>query len=88
VLEIGPQARLVWTTNFGSETHAYDTSQETVESGGPGRVFTAGEGDLAIRITVRQERCIDDGEVEFDHSAMVEFGGRTLRGCGTRLNGG
>jgi membrane-bound inhibitor of C-type lysozyme len=88
VLEIGPQARLNWTTNFGSETHAYDTSQETAESGGPGRVFTAGAGDQAIRITVRQERCVDDGEVEHDHSAMVEFGGTTLRGCGTRLNGG
>jgi len=88
VLEVGPAARLSWITNFGSETHAYDTSQESAESGGPGRVFTAGEGDQAIRITVRPERCVDDGEVEFDHSATVEFGGSTLRGCGTRLNGG
>jgi membrane-bound inhibitor of C-type lysozyme len=88
VLEVGPAAQLSWITNFGSETHAYDTSLESAESGGTGRVFTAGEGDQAIRVTVRQERCIDDGEVEHDHAATVEFGGQTLRGCGTRLNGG
>jgi putative lipoprotein len=88
VLEVGPAARLSWTTNFGSETHAYDASQETAEPDGPGRVFAAGDGEQAIRVTVRQERCVDDGEVEHDHSATVEFGGSTLRGCGTRLNGG
>jgi membrane-bound inhibitor of C-type lysozyme len=88
VLEVGPAARLNWTTNWGSDTHAWDTSQESAESAGTGRVYTAGTGDQAIRITIRQERCIDDGEVEHDHSATVEFGGTALRGCGTRLNTG
>jgi membrane-bound inhibitor of C-type lysozyme len=88
VLEIGPGAGIVFVTNFGSETHTFDAAQESAGADGASRTFTAGSGEQAIRATVLQERCVDDGGVEFDHSATVEFAGQALRGCGTRLNAG
>jgi putative lipoprotein len=88
VLEIGPGAALVWVTDFGSTTHSFADAQQTAGPDGTSRTYSAGSGDQAIRVTVRQERCVDDGGVEFDHSATLETGGQSLRGCGTRLNPG
>jgi membrane-bound inhibitor of C-type lysozyme len=88
ILEIGPGTGIVYVTDFGSKSHTFDAMQASTGADGASRTFTAGTGDQAIRVTVRQERCVDDGEVEFDHSATVEFAGQTLRGCGTRLNAG
>jgi membrane-bound inhibitor of C-type lysozyme len=88
VLEIGPGNGIVLVTNFGSESHAFDAAQESAGPDAASRTYTAGSGDRTIRVTVQQQRCIDDGEVEFDHAATVEFAGQTLRGCGMRLNTG
>jgi membrane-bound inhibitor of C-type lysozyme len=83
VLEVGPAGRISWTTNFGAERFDFDRSQSTAAEGA--QRYTAQQGMNAIGVTVRAERCVDDGEVEFGHSASVEFAGQTYRGCGLEL---
>ena len=85
VLEIGPAARLSWTTNFGQDRYDFEQAQAATAPDGT-TVYTAQNEAVAIKATVKAERCVDDGEVEFDHVVTVESGGQTLRGCGTRLN--
>ena len=87
VLEVGPAGRLSWTTNFGQDR--FDFDQAEVATGPDGAtVYTARQGDVSIRASIKAGRCVDDGDVEFDHVVTVESGGQTLRGCGTRLNAG
>jgi membrane-bound inhibitor of C-type lysozyme len=87
VLEVGPASRLSWTTNWGQDRFDFEQAQATTAPDGA-TVYTAQQGDVSIRASIKAGRCVDDGEVEFDHVVTVESGGQTLRGCGTRLNGG
>jgi len=87
VLEVGPAGSLSWTTNWGQDRFDFEQAQVTTAPDGA-ILYTAQQGDVSIRASIKAERCVDDGEVEFDHVVTVESGGRTLRGCGTRLNGG
>ena len=85
ILEIGPASRLSWTTNFGQDRYDFEQAQAATTPDGA-IVYTAQKEAVAIKATVKAERCVDDGEVEFDHVVTVESGAQTLRGCGTRLN--
>ncbi len=85
ILEVGPAGKLSWVTNWGQDRYDFDQAQAATLADGA-VVFTAQQGADSIKATIKAERCIDDGEVEFDHVATVESGGRTLRGCGSRLN--
>jgi putative lipoprotein len=83
-LETGPAGSVVLVTNWGQDRHVFDGATETAGAGG--LVITGTRGDDAFKATVIAERCVDDGEVEFDHRVEVEFRGDTLRGCGRKLN--
>jgi membrane-bound inhibitor of C-type lysozyme len=85
ILEVGPASRLSWTTNFGQDRFDFEQAQAATTPDGA-TVYTAQQGDVSIKASIRAERCVDDGDVEFDHVVTVESGGQTLRGCGTRLN--
>jgi putative lipoprotein len=85
VLEVGPASRLSWTTNFGQDRYDFEQAQSANAPDGTS-VYTAQKDEVTLKATVKAERCVDDGEVEFDHVVTVESGGRTFRGCGTRLN--
>jgi membrane-bound inhibitor of C-type lysozyme len=85
VLEIGPAARMSWTTNWGQDRYDFEQALAATSPDGT-TVYMAQNEAVAIKATVKAERCVDDGEVEFDHVVTVESGGQTLRGCGTRLN--
>jgi putative lipoprotein len=85
VLEIGPGRHLDWVTGFGSERHAFDDATLSAGDRPQSRVYAAGNGAEAIRVTVTEEACTDDAGVVLSHSAVVEFGGRALRGCGVKL---
>jgi len=85
ILEIGPASKLSWTTNFGQDRYDFEQAQATAMSDGTS-VYTAQKDAVALKATVKAERCVDDGDVEFDHVVTVESGGQTYRGCGTRLN--
>jgi membrane-bound inhibitor of C-type lysozyme len=85
VLEIGPAGRLSWTTNYGQDRYDFEQVQATSEPGGTS-VYVAQKEAVSLKATVKAERCVDDGDVEFDHVVTVESGGQTYRGCGTRLN--
>jgi membrane-bound inhibitor of C-type lysozyme/uncharacterized membrane protein len=84
VLEIGPQTRLDWVTGYGAERHAFAESTAAISTGGIS--YTASQDSKAIRVTIRAERCVDDGDVTYDYTALVEFNGTPLRGCATRLS--
>lgn len=86
VLEVGPQARLDWTTNYGAEHLEFTESTATVSPDGRTRSYTAGHDPNSIKVTIRSERCVDDGDVAYDLSATVEYRGTTLRGCASRLS--
>jgi putative lipoprotein len=83
VLEVGPGKRLEWVTNFGSETHAFNDATLSAGDKPTSRVYTAGAG--AMRVTVTEEACTDDAGVAHSLSAVIEFQGSTLRGCGAKL---
>lgn len=83
VLEIGPGKRLEWVTNFGGETHAFDDATLSAGDKPTSRVYAAGGG--AMRVTVTEEACTDDAGVTSGLSAVIEFQGNTLRGCGAKL---
>jgi len=85
VLEVGPAGSLSWTTNWGQDRFDFEQAQAATAPDGA-TVYTAQQGDVSIRASIKAGRCVDDGEVEFDHVVTVESGGQTLRGCGTRLN--
>lgn len=85
ILEIGPADRLSWTTNFGQDRHDFGQAQAVTTPDGAS-VYTAQNAAIAIKASIMAGRCVDDGEVEFDHVVTLESGGQTFRGCGTRLN--
>jgi uncharacterized membrane protein len=87
IMEIGPGSALTYVTNYGQDRHEYPLA--TASGDATQRVYTAGEGDSSLRVTVKQSACADDMSGEaFDHSFELVFGGQTLRGCGERLNRG
>ena len=83
VLEIGPAGHISWTTNFGELRYDFDQSQAA--TAGDATTYSAQQGTNSIKAVVKAERCVDDGEIEYDHSATVEFEGRSHRGCGLEL---
>jgi membrane-bound inhibitor of C-type lysozyme len=82
-LEIGPQTRLDWVTNYGAERHVFVESSAVVTPDGIS--YTATQHSNSIKVTIRAERCVDDGDVAYDYTALVEFRGTTLRGCASKL---
>ena len=85
ILEIGPASKLSWTTNFGQDRYDFEQAQAATTPDGTS-VYTAQKDAVTLKATVKAERCVDDGDVVFDHVVTVESGGQTFRGCGTRLN--
>jgi membrane-bound inhibitor of C-type lysozyme len=85
VLEIGPADHLSWTTNFGEDRREFEQMTASTAADGA-RVYTARNDTETITAVIKAGRCVDDGDVQHDHVATVESGGRTYRGCGTRLN--
>ena len=50
------------------------------------RVVRAEQGNEQIKVSVTTEDCADDMSGEhFEQLVIVEFGGKTFRGCGTAL---
>ena len=85
VLEIGPANQLSWTTNFGQDRYDFEQAQAMATTDGA-NVYTAQNDAVSLKATIKAERCVDDGDVEFDHVVTVDTGGQTYHGCGTRLN--
>jgi uncharacterized membrane protein len=87
-LEIGPQERIVFETQYGDERHAFANTRATGELAGRGREYRAEEEGQAIQVVVRNETCMDDMSGEtFEYSFAVTYAGSTLHGCGDRLQG-
>lgn len=84
VLEAGPGTSLSWTTNYGELRYDFDAAQKSTS--GNATTYSAQQGTNAIKATLQAGRCVDDGEIEYDHVAVVEFEGQQFRGCGSRLN--
>jgi putative lipoprotein len=81
VLEIVAPDRLVFVTNYGQDRHEFDGA---AVSGNPesGAKYQAADGGQSIRAMLKLEPCQDDmAGTPFDYSLIVEFGGRTYRGC-------
>ena len=85
ILEVGPASKLSWTTNFGQDRYDFEQVQAVTAPDGA-NVYTAQKDAVSIKASIKAERCVDDGEVEYDHVVTVESGGQTYHGCGTRLN--
>jgi uncharacterized membrane protein len=83
-VEIGPDSRLEFVTNYGQERHAFESVTEGNEGGA--RVYSAAVGEQSIKVTVSAAACTDDmSGWSFDRRMVVEFGGQTYRGCATAL---
>ena len=82
ILEIGPPGTIVFNTNYGQERHEFQGATVTGDPAS-GAEYRAAKGDVQIGVTVTQEPCQDDmAGTQFDYSFVVQFGGRTYRGCG------
>jgi len=82
VLEITPPATIVFNTNFGQERHEFQGATVTGDAAS-GAEYRAANGDVQIAVTVTREPCLDDmAGTPFDYSFVLQFGGRTYRGCG------
>jgi putative lipoprotein len=89
IVEIGPQERIVFETQYGNERHEFAAARATGELTGRGLRYAAEEDGQPIEVVVRSETCQDDMSGEsFDLSVVVTYAGSTLRGCGARLRGG
>lgn len=83
-LEVGPNDRLQFVTMFGEQK--FEFAGATVANVDGTTVYAAQSGDDAIKVSVRQEACLDDMSGEpFDYRMVVEHGDRTLRGCAVAL---
>jgi putative lipoprotein len=85
VLEAGPGTMLVFVTNYGEERHEF---RDAAVSGdlATGRTYSAVHDRTSLKATIRKEPCSDDmAGTPFGYSFVVEFGGRTYRGCGDGL---
>ena len=84
ILEVGPASKLSWITNYGADRYDFEQAQATNAPDGA-IVYAAQKDAVSIKASIKAERCVDDGDVEYDHVVTVESGGQTYRGCGTRL---
>jgi membrane-bound inhibitor of C-type lysozyme len=85
-VEVGPGAQLEFVTNYGQDRHTFDTATESGSEMAGARVVRAEQGDEQIKVSVTTEDCADDMSGEhFEQLVIVEFGGKTFRGCGTAL---
>lgn len=85
-VEVGPGARLEFVTNYGQDRHTFDAATESGSETAGARVVRAERGDERIKVSVTTEACADDMSGErFEQLVIVEFGGKTFRGCGTAL---
>jgi membrane-bound inhibitor of C-type lysozyme/uncharacterized protein YndB with AHSA1/START domain len=85
VLEISPPGAIVFNTNYGQERHAFQGATVTGDAAS-GAEYRAAKGDVQIAVTVTLEPCQDDmAGTQFDYSFVVQFGGRTYRGCGNDM---
>jgi uncharacterized membrane protein len=83
ILEISPPDRIVFVTNYGQERHALDGATVTGDVA-TGAEYRAEKDGAQIVATVTLEHCQDDmAGTQFDYSFVVQFGGRTYRGCGS-----
>jgi len=85
-VEIGPGTRLEFVTDYGQERHAFDAASESGSETAGARVFRAEHGSQRIKVSVTTETCTDDmSDERFAQQMIVEFGGRSFRGCATAL---
>ena len=85
ILEISPPGTIVFNTNYGQERHVFQGAAVTGDAAS-GAEYRAAEGDVQIGVTVTQKPCQDDmAGTPFDYSFVVQFGGRTYRGCGNDM---
>ena len=84
-LEVGPASKLSWTTNYGQDRYDFEQAEAATAPDGA-NVYTAQKDTVSIKASIKAERCVDDGDVTYDHVVTVESGGQTYHGCGTRLN--
>ena len=85
-VEVGPGSRLEFVSNYGQDLHAFDAATESGSETAGARVVRAEQGDHRIKVSVTTEPCTDDMSGEhFEQLVIVEFGGKTFRGCGTAL---
>ena len=85
-VEIGPGTRLEFVTNYGQERHAFDAVSDSGSETDGARVFRAEHGSQRIEVSVTTEACTDDmSDEQFAARMVVEFGGRSFRGCATAL---
>ena len=83
-VEIGPNDRLQLVTDYGEKKLKF--AGTTVANHDGSMVYAAKAGDDAVKVSVKQEACVDDmAGTNFDHSMVVEHGGKTLRGCAVAL---
>jgi putative lipoprotein len=81
VLEVIPPDRLVFITDYGQQRHEFTGAAAGVDAQ-PVADYSAQRGDEQIRAVVKLEPCQDDmAGTQFDYSVVVEFAGRTYRGC-------
>ncbi len=79
-VEIGPNDRLQLVIDYGEKKLEF--AGATVANDDGSMVYAAQAGDDAVKVSVKQEACVDDmAGTNFDHSMVVEHGGKTLRGC-------
>jgi len=85
-VEVGPGARLEFVTDYGQNRHTFDAATESGSEMAGARVARAQQGRQQIKVSVTTEACADDMSGErFEQLVIVEFGGKTFRGCGTAL---
>jgi len=85
-VEVGPGTRLEFVTNYGQERHAFDAITESGTETAGARVFRAEHGNQHIKVSVTTEACTDDmSDERFEQLMIVEYGGKTYRGCATAL---
>jgi putative lipoprotein len=83
-VEIGPNDRLQLVTDYGEKRVEF--AGATVANDDGAMVYAAQASTDAIKVSVKQEACADDMSGEpFEYSMVVEYGGKTLRGCAVAL---
>jgi membrane-bound inhibitor of C-type lysozyme len=83
-VEVGPNDRLQFVTDYGAAKFEFTGAAVSNDDGTP--VYCAKAGDDVIKVRVKQEACADDmAGTNFDHSMVVEHGGKTYRGCAVAL---
>jgi uncharacterized membrane protein len=85
-VEIGPGTRIEFVTDYGQQRRTFDAASESGSETAGARVFRAEHGSQRIKVSVTTEPCTDDmSDERFAERMIVEFGGRTYRGCATAL---